>query len=124
MLGKSQRGEGRLGSIISLLVLLAVVYAAWNVAPAYIANYGLKDKMNEIARSPRGTTKDDKILDMLDQYVREERLDSYVQRSMFQVSTLDTSRRIFVVYERPVKILPGFEKVLTFENDVSQPLVF
>ena len=65
----SQKGEGKVGSIVSLLVLLAVIYAAWNVAPAYVANYGLKDKMNEVARSPRGTTNDEKILDMLDTYV-------------------------------------------------------
>lgn len=120
----SQKGEGRLGSIVSLLVFAAALYAAWNVAPAYIANYGLKDKMNEIARSPRGTTTDDKLLDMLDAYVREERLDGYVQRGMFQVVTLETSRRIVLVYQREVKVLPGFAKVLTFENDVSQPLVF
>ncbi len=120
----SQKGEGRVGSIVSLLVFAAVLYAAWNVAPAYIANYGLKDKMNEIARSPRGTTTDEKILDMLANYTREEGLDGYVQRPMFQVVTLETSRRIVVVYERDVKVLPGFTRVLTFENDVSQPLVF
>ncbi len=120
----SQKGEGKVGSIVSLLVLLAVIYAAWNVAPAYVANYGLKDKMNEVARSPRGTTNDEKILDMLDTYVREQGLDGYLQRQMFQVVTLDTSRRIVCTYQRTVKVLPGFERTLTFENDVSQPLVF
>lgn len=121
---RTQRGEGRLGSIISLLVLLGFIYAGWNIAPVYIKHYALKDKMNEIARSPRGTTNDERILDMLDSYVREEGLDAYVQRAMFQVTTFDTSRRITVVYERPLKFLPGVQRTKTFEISVDQPLVF
>jgi hypothetical protein len=121
---KAQRGEGRLGSIVSLLVLAGVIYAAWNIAPAYVKNGFLKDKMNEIARSPRGTVKDDQILDMLDQYVREQGLDAYVQRSMFQVTTLDTSRRITLVYQRPLKILPGVQRTKVFEISVDQPLIW
>lgn len=121
---KGQRGEGRLGSLVSLLVLAGVIYAAWNIAPVYIKNGFLKDKMNEIARSPRGTVTDERILDMLDQYVREEGLDGYVQRAQFQVTTLDTSRRITLVYQRPLKFLPGFQRPKTFEISVDQPLIY
>lgn len=121
---KGQRGEGRLGSLVSLLVLAGVIYAAWNIAPVYINNGFLKDKMNEIARSPRGTVNDERILDMLDKYVREEGLDAYVQRAQFQVTTLDTSRRITLVYQRPLKFLPGLQRMKTFEISVDQPLIY
>src|SRR5262245_11289744 len=96
----NERGEGKLSALLSLVFFAAVIYAAWKVAPVYIANYALADKMNEIARSPRGITTDDKIKDMLMKYVREERLDGYIQRSQFEVSTLETSRRIRLNYDR------------------------
>ena len=68
----SERGEGKLGSLFGLAIFAAAVLAVWNVAPVYIDDFALKDKMNEIARSPRGTTPDEKVMDMLMRYVREE----------------------------------------------------
>lgn len=120
-----ERGEGRFGSIVGLLVLAWVVFLVWNVGPPYLANYALKDKMNEIARTPRGGTPDEKILDRLYMYVREEGLDPYIGRHMFRVTTLETSRRISLTYEREVKYFPGTApKTVTFQIDVDQPLVF
>lgn len=121
---RSQRGEGRLSSILSLAFLVAVVWAGWHVAPVYIDNFALKDKMNEIARSPRALTPDERILDMLMRYVREERIDSYVQRGDFRISTLETSRRITVDYEREAEILPGWKHTFDFHNQVDQPLIY
>jgi hypothetical protein len=46
----SQRGEGKLKAIIYTVVLLAAVYAAVKIVPAYVAEYELKDKMAEQAR--------------------------------------------------------------------------
>jgi hypothetical protein len=121
---RSQRGEGRLSSIVWLLVFAVGIWAAWHALPPYVANFALNDKMNEIARSPRGTTTDEKVVDMLMKYVREERLDGYIQRPMFQVSTVETNRRITLEYDREVEILPGFKKKLHFTNRVEQPLIF
>jgi hypothetical protein len=47
---RSQRGEGKLKAIIYTVVLLAAVYAAIKIVPAYVAEYELKDKMAEQAR--------------------------------------------------------------------------
>jgi hypothetical protein len=47
---RSQRGEGKLKAIIYTVVLLAAVYAAVKIVPAYVAEYELKDKMAEQAR--------------------------------------------------------------------------
>jgi hypothetical protein len=121
---RSQRGEGRLSSIIWLLVLAALAWAAWNVAPAYIANFSLNDKMNEIARTPRGPKSDERVVELLTKYVREQRLDPYIDPKMFQISTVETNRQIRLEYDREVEILPGFKKVLHFTNKVEQPLIF
>jgi hypothetical protein len=120
----SERGEGKLSSLFALAVFAAAILALWNVGPVYIDDFALKDKMNEIARAPRGTHPDDKILEMLMRYVREERIDQYVQRTAFKISTLETSRRITVDYKREAQILPGWKHTFSFHNQVDQPLIY
>ena len=120
----SERGEGKLSSLFALAVFAAAILAMWNVGPVFIDDFALKDKMNEIARAPRGTHTDDKILEMLMRYVREERIDGYVQRTAFKISTLETSRRITVDYHREAQILPGWKHTFTFHNQVDQPLIY
>ena len=119
-----ERGEGKLSSLIWLVILVAVCYGLWNVVPVYIANYGFKDKMNEIARSPRGTVNDDAIREMLMKEVRERRLDPYIQRTCFRISTVETSRQISCAYERTEQVFPGFNWTFRFDNNVDQPLIF
>lgn len=120
----SERGEGKLGSIVGLAVFAAAILAVWNVAPVYIADFALKDKMNEIARAPRGTNTDEKVMDQLMRYVREERMDGFVPRQAFKISTLETSRRISVDYTREADILPGWKHTFNFHNVVDQPLIY
>ena len=120
----SERGEGKLGSLFGLAFFAAAALAVWNVAPVYIDNFALKDKMNEVARAPRGTNSDDKILDNLMRYVREERMDGFVPRAAFKISTLETSRRITVGYDREAQILPGWNHTFSFDNQVDQPLIY
>jgi len=120
----SQKGEARLSTFIWLVFFAALVYAGWNVVPVYIDNFALKDKMNEIARAPKWSNPDDKIVDNLMRYVRENRLDGYIQRPQIKVSTLETSRRISLAYQRTANILPGFPHTFQFSHQVDQPLVY
>jgi hypothetical protein len=120
----SERGEGKLGSLFGLAFFAAAALAVWNVAPVYIDDFALKDKMNEIARAPRGTNTDEKVADQLMRYVREERMDRFVQRPMFKISTLETSRRITLYYQREAQILPGWKHIFAFHNQVDQPLIY
>jgi hypothetical protein len=120
----SERGEGKLGSLFGLAFFAAAALAVWNVAPVYIDDFALKDKMNEIARAPRGTNTDEKVADQLMRYVREERLDRFVQRPMFKISTLETSRRITLDYQREAQILPGWKHIFNFHTQVDQPLIY
>ena len=113
-----------LGSLFGLAIFAAAVLALWNVAPVYIDDFALKDKMNEIDRSPRGTVNDDAIREMLMREVRERRLDPYIQRTCFRISTVETSRRISCAYERTEQVFPGFNWTFRFDNTVDQPLIF
>ena len=124
MQSRNQRGEGRMGSLIFLALLIAIAYAAWNVAPAYLAHYDFVDKVNEICRTPRyKAPDDDRIIEMLMKEVRNRRLDDWIRPNSFRISTTETSRRIILHYEREVQVLPGWKKRLKFDFQSDQPLV-
>ena len=124
MNSRRQRGEGKLGGIIALALIFGAAYAAWNVAPAYMDHYDFVDKVNEICRTPKyKAPNDEKIIEMLMKEVRQRRLDDWISRNSFKVSTTETNRRIILKYEREVQILPGFKKKLKFDFQSDQPLV-
>jgi cell division protein FtsL len=47
---RSQRGAGKLKAVIYTAILLAAIFAAVKILPAYVADYQLSDKMQELAR--------------------------------------------------------------------------
>lgn len=119
-----ERGEGKLSTILWLAFFAAVIYAVFHIGPVYYDHYNLVDKMNELARAPRYSHNDDKIYDMLLKYVRGERMESWVRRNSFTVSTVETGRRISVDYTREALILPGWKHTFTFSKMVDQPLIY
>jgi hypothetical protein len=124
MQSRNQKGEGRMGGLIFLALLVAMAYAAWNVAPAYLAHYDFVDKVNEICRTPKyKAPDDDRIMEMLLKEVRNRRLDEWIKPGSFRISTTETSRRIILRYEREVQVLPGWKKRLKFDFQSDQPLV-
>ena len=124
MQSRNQRGEGKLGGLVFLALLIAMAYAAWNVAPAYLAHYDFVDKVNEICRTPKyKAPDDDRIMEMLLKEVRNRRLDDWIKPGSFRISTTETSRRIILRYEREVQVLPGWKKKLKFDFQSDQPLV-
>ena len=48
-----ERGEGRMGTIVGLLLFVGVILAIWNLGPVFWADYNFRDKLNEIARVGR-----------------------------------------------------------------------
>ena len=116
-----QRGAGRLGSLITTGIFLAFLYAAWNVAPVYMADFSLGDKMLEICRLSKGMNPDERISDLLMGVVRDQRLEDYIKKSDFTINTRESSRRISVAYDRTVKVLPGWKRTFKFSHDVDQP---
>jgi hypothetical protein len=119
-----ERGAAQLSSIISLLAIIGLAWAAWNVAPLYFDHYDFQDKVVEIARTPKyRAPTEERIREMLQKEIRERRLDEYIFRENITVLTTDTSRRINIVYERTAKVLPGWERTFSFEINADQPLI-
>jgi len=48
--GRSERGAGRLKTILVVVVIVLIIYSAIRIVPAYVNNYQLADKMEEQAR--------------------------------------------------------------------------
>jgi hypothetical protein len=120
---RGERGEGKLTTLIWLVVFLALGYAAFNVGPVYFTNYTLTDKMQQIAMIPRWTANDEKVSDLLMKYVREEQLTPYLTRDSFTVFTGDGRRTITCRYVRTVNILPGWPHTFVFQDRAEALIV-
>ena len=117
----TQKGEGKIGGIVSLGALAAFCYAIFNVAPVYYADFNLGDKMVEVCRLHPAQAAEDKIRDLLMRTVREEGLAEYITRADFKIQTRENARRITLEYERKAKVLPGWVRTFKFNKDVDQP---
>src|SRR5689334_1385808 len=120
----SEHGKGALQNIIWLAAFAAAIYAALNVGPPYIAHWNVTDKMNEVARLPKGLNTDDRLRELIMKTVREEGLDPWVKPQAFRIQTLESSRRINLEYDREVKILPGYTKTIHFSGQADQPIAY
>ena len=122
---KSERGEGKLGGLILLVVIAAGGLAAWNVVPVYFDHYDFIDKVNEICRTPsykfRGG--DEGVKKMLMDEVSKRRLGKWIGPESFLVTTSSSSRQIELYYEREVEVLPGFKRTFKFSFKADQPLI-
>ena len=120
-----ERGEGKLGGLILLVVLAAAGLAAWHVIPVYYDHYDFQDKVNEICRTPRYKVRnsDEGIMKMLMDEVTRRRLTKWIGPENFTVSTTETSRQIRLYYEQEVEVLPGWKKTLKFDFTADQPLI-
>jgi hypothetical protein len=123
MHGESESGKGRMGTVVGLLLFAAVGWLLWNVVPVFYANYEFRDKMIDIARTPRYRANDDKIMDLLMKEASELRINAYVTRSACRIETQEQYRRIRCTYSREVEVLPGYKHVFAFDNVADQPLV-
>ena len=122
---RRERGEGKLGGLILLVVLLAGGLAAWNVVPVYYDHYDFIDKVNEICRTPafKARKGDESIKEMLMSEVSKRRLGTWIGPESFAITSSSSSRQIELYYEREVEILPGFKKLFKFDFKADQPLV-
>lgn len=122
----SEKGEGRMGGFILLVVVLVGALAAWNVAPAYFDHYDFIDKVNEICRMPKYRVPgrgDEGVVKLLMEEVTKRKLQQWIGPESFTVNTTDFNRTIDLYYEREVEILPGWKKTLHFSYKADQPLV-
>ena len=119
-----ERGEGRIGGIIGLLVFAAIALAAWNTVPVFVADYTFADKLNEFARMNRYQHSDDRIMELVLKEAGKQRIDTYLGgRQGCRITTRETSRTIECAYTREVEVLPGFKHTFKFTPSADQPLI-
>ena len=119
----NERGEGRLGSIIGLLITAGVIYAAWNVVPAFFNNYSFGDKVTELARAPKYSHPDDRIETELIKAAQENHLEQFIGPRTCKINTMEVRRVIVCEYDRTVEVLPGVKHKFHLKSEADQPLI-
>jgi len=99
-----ERGEGRLKALIYTAILVIGVYLAFKLVPLYVAQYQLKDKMEEQARfAVVNRYSDDQIRDNLFRVIQD--LDIPAKREDIKVASTTHGISISVAYTVPVDLL-------------------
>ncbi|HXP22786.1 MAG TPA: hypothetical protein VN807_01555 [Candidatus Sulfotelmatobacter sp.] len=99
-----ERGEGRLKALIYTAILVIGVYLAFKLVPLYVAQYQLKDKMEEQARfAVVNRYSDDQIRDNLFRVIQD--LDIPATREDIKVASTTHGISISVAYTVPVDLL-------------------
>jgi hypothetical protein len=101
---RAQRGEGRLKALIYFAILILGIFVAFKVLPAYVADYQLKDKMNEQARfAVVNRYTEDQIKDNIFRTIQD--LDIPAKREDVKVANTNHGIMISVNYAVPVDFL-------------------
>jgi hypothetical protein len=100
---RSQSGEGKLKAIVWTILLVYGIFAAYRIIPAYVAEYQLADKMQEIARfSVVNRYSEEQVRDNVYKVVQD--LDIPVKKDQIKVSTGSTVK-VSLEYSVPVDLL-------------------
>jgi hypothetical protein len=100
----NERGAGKLKAIIYTLILVLMIYSAVKILPAYVADYQLKDKMQEIARfAVVNRYGEEQIRDNIYKTIKE--LEIPAKREDIKVSADTSQVKISLNYTVPVDIL-------------------
>ena len=101
---RGERGEGRLKALIYTAILVIGVFVAFRLVPLYVAQYELKDKMEEQARfAVVNRYSDDQIRDNLFRVIQD--LDIPAKREDIKVGNTTHGISITVDYTVPVDFL-------------------
>jgi hypothetical protein len=100
----SQRGEGKLKAIIYTVILVTLVFLAFKLVPLYVAEYQLKDKMNEQAKfAVVNRYSEDQIRDILMKVIQD--LDIPATRDDIKMVNTNHGVAISISYTVPVDFL-------------------
>jgi hypothetical protein len=99
-----ERGEGKLKAIVYTMILVIGVYVAIKVVPVYVAEYQLKDKMNEQARfAVVNRYNEEQVRDQLFKVVQD--LDIPAKREDIKVTNTNKGLNIALSYSVPVDLM-------------------
>lgn len=109
-----ERGEGKVKTIIFLLVVVGIFYLAYKIIPVYVNNYELEDAMKTEARFASVNRKSpDEVRDNVYKKVRELQIPA--ERNDIRVELIGAGGvRITVTYTVIID-LPGYQLKLNFQ---------
>lgn len=124
-LNPTERGEGQIGSIVVLLVLIALAVVAINAGPIWWDNYQFEDKVTEIAgRFPPNKDGDVRAKQALKKAVELSGLLPYLDPETCTVTSaggIGGLRTVSCTYTREYKIF-GSRKTKIFDVSISRPM--
>jgi len=101
---REERGEGRLKALVYTAILVIGVFVAFKLVPLYVAQYQLKDKMEEQARfAVVNRYSDDQVRDNIFRVIED--LDIPAKREDIKVASTTHGIAISVAYTVPVDFL-------------------
>jgi FlaG/FlaF family flagellin (archaellin) len=101
---RSQRGEGRLKTILFVAVVVILVFLAFKLVPPYVSEYQLTDKMQEQARfGVVNRYTDEQVRDAIFKVVQD--LDIPAKREDIKVTATQSMVKVSLEYSVPVDLL-------------------
>jgi hypothetical protein len=102
--GRTERGEGKLKTILFLVIFVSFIVIGFKTVPAYVAEYQLADKMQEVARfSVVNRQNEDQIRDAIFKVIQD--LDIPATKDDIKVTSTNSLVTISVDYRVPVDLL-------------------
>jgi hypothetical protein len=119
---RSERGEGTFKAILFTVVLVIAAYAAFKTVPAYVDNYQLKDKMQEIARyAVVNRESEEQIRDQVAKQLDDLRIP--VKPDQIKIVALQKRVTINVDYAIPID-LAVYQTELHFSDNADNSSLF
>jgi hypothetical protein len=101
---RAERGEGRLKTILFLVVFVSFIFVGFKTIPAYVAEYQLADKMQDVARfAVVNHQNEEQVRDAIFKVIQD--LDIPATKDDIKVSSTNSLVTIGVDYRVPVDLL-------------------
>ena len=115
---RGERGEGRLGCLVGLILLGVAIFVAWKMIPVKVKAAELRQTVVDEAKSA-GTHNDDRIRGAILSKAREDNLPVTEQDITIVRGNGDIS--VTVVYTIPI-VFPGYTYNWHIEHSATNPI--
>ena len=115
---RNQRGEGQLGCVIGLLLLLAAIFVAYKMVPVKVRAAALRGDIVDEAKSA-GVRSDEQIIRNI--LRTAEQNDLPVGRENIEINRSANTIRVVVSYTVPIEF-PGYTYDWDFEHTAENPI--
>jgi hypothetical protein len=101
---RNERGEGKFKVIVFLVIFVSFIFVGFKTVPAYVAEYQLADKMQEVARfSVVNRQNEEQVRDAIFKVIQD--LDIPATKEDIKVTSSNSLVTISVDYRVPVDLL-------------------